>query len=171
MKTLEQPPKIESVLLSNLQYLLSIRPEFMTSDMPQKLADQEDSGSNQYLSENPLLAHIEHYENGVINIFNLTEFDLQIGGVSLDGALIDSRFLGFEIPPLNRRTLEPVSLRTAAFGRLDDRVSVFFYSSAGESESTNKFSLLSRSQLTFKRDYLFSRRSAHDYQTGGNHNL
>ena len=119
----------------------------MTSDMPQKLADQEDSGSNQYLSENPLLAHIEHYENGVINIFNLTEFDLQIGGVSLDGALIDSRFLGFEIPPLNRRTLEPVSLRTAAFGRLDDRVSVFFYSSAGESESTNKFSLLSRSSV------------------------
>ena len=75
---------------------------------------------------------------------NLTEFDLQIGGVSLDGALIDnSRFLGFEIPPLNRRT--SVSLRGSLWST-DDRCQ-YFYSSAGESESTNKFSLLSRSSV------------------------
>ena len=96
------------------------------------------------MKKNPPLAHIEHYESGAIDIFNLTGSAIYVGEVTIDGSVFDSGLRGFQIPPLDRRVIEPMTVHTKAYGRLDDRLSMSFYSSAGESQSTNKFSLSSR---------------------------
>ena len=141
---LETPPEIESVLLENLQYLLEVRPAFLENDMRQSSPKRKVDVPNDYLEKNPPLAHLEHNESGAIDIFNLTDSDIYLGDVSIDGSGLDSGLRGYKIPPLDRSVIEPVTLRTKASGRLDDRLSVSFYSNAGESESTNRFSLSSR---------------------------